>query len=44
VKFFDTAADTVMDTVLVEHVGDLSNLSYFLPVGPVWCIGLLLTF
>jgi len=24
--------------VIVEHMGDIPNLSNFLPVGPVWCI------
>ena len=38
---FDTATDAAMDTVTVKHVGDISNLFNFLPVGPVWCITLI---
>jgi len=38
ISIFDTVTDTVTDMAIVEHMGDIPNLSNFLPVGPVWCI------
>jgi len=35
---FDTVIDTVMDMVIMEYAGDISNLSNFLLVDPAWCI------
>jgi len=35
---FNTATNIIMEMVIVGHVSDISNLSNYLPVGPLWCI------